>query len=210
MHRITAGLLRNFVTSYELNEMSEAEQFERLVNHCVITPEVVEGYDLSDVTTGPSDDGIDGCCVLVDQEVVVSREDCEALLADGRRHHSVKLVLTQSKTSDRIDLGDVLKFHAAIERFCHDFLDKPQDAVEENAKDVYSAAIDKAGSIRDGKVELILRFAYTGKYLDPAEIEKAKTELVSSILEQGFFLPSTTKCLTAKGLDGHSAKQPPR
>lgn len=180
--------------------MSESDQFERLVNHCVIAPEVVEGYDLADVTTGTGDDGIDGCCVLIDQEVVVSREDCESVLGDGRRHHNVKLVLTQAKTAENIDLGDVLKFHAAVDRFCHDFSDKPSDSVQANTKDVFAAAIDKAGAIRDGKVELILRYAYTGRYLGPLEIEKARDELVASVLDQGYFISVDYLVLDREGI----------
>jgi hypothetical protein len=187
MHRITAGLLRDFVASYELNEMSESDQFERLVNHCVITPESVEGYDLADVTSGSGDDGLDGCCVLIDEEVVVSREDCENILGDGRRHHHVKLILTQAKTSEVMDLGDLLKFHAAVDRFCHDFENLPPDAIEANTKEVFSAAVDKAGSIRNGKLELILRYAYTGRYLEPIEIEKAKNELIKKVADEGYF-----------------------
>lgn len=187
MHRITAGLLRDFVASYELNEMSESDQFERLVNHCVITPEAVEGYDLADVTSGSGDDGLDGCCILIDEEVVVSREDCDALLGDGRRHHNVKLVLTQAKTSEVMDLGDLLKFHAAVDRFCHDFENVPVDAIEANAKDIFSAAVDKAGSIRNGKLELILRYAYTGRYQNPKEIERARSELVNKVGDEGYF-----------------------
>ena len=102
MHRIVAALLRDFVESYELHEMGEADQFERLVNHCVITPEVVESYDLADITTTSGDDGLDGCALLIDQEVSLSIEDAEEILGDGRRNHDVKLILTQAKTSEHI------------------------------------------------------------------------------------------------------------
>ena len=187
MHRIMAGILRDFVASYELAEMSESEQFERLVNHCVITPEVVEGYDLSDVSTGSGDDGIDGCCVLIDEEVVVSKEDCESILGDGRRNHSVKLILTQAKTSESIDLGEVLKFHEAVARFCHDFENTPEDAIEKNTKEVYVAAVDKAGGIRDGKPELIIRYAYTGRYLTPKELDRAKKRVDGKDQRGGIF-----------------------
>ncbi|MGR6074510.1 MULTISPECIES: AIPR family protein [Achromobacter] len=200
MHRITAGLLKDFVASYELGGMDEAEQFERLVNHCVITPEVVEAYDLSDVTTGSGDDGIDGCCVLIDEEVVVSKEDATHALADGRRNHSVKLVLTQAKSSESVDLGEILKFHEAILRFCHDFEDEPEDAIEKNAKEIYSTAVDKAGSVRGGKLEIVLRYAYTGRYLAPKEIEKAIKDLVKKLKEGGYFSVVDYLVLDREGL----------
>ncbi|MCS0592223.1 AIPR family protein [Massilia norwichensis] len=200
MHRITAGLLRDFVASYQLQEMSESEQFERLVNHCVITPEAVEGYDLADVTSGSGDDGLDGCCVLIDEEVVVSPEDCEALLSDGRRHHNVKLILTQAKTSEAMDLGELLKFQAAVDRFCHDFDNMPSDSIETNAKRIYSSAVDKAGSIRNGKLSLILRYAYTGRYLKPKEIEQAKSELLAKLNDEGYFSEIDYVVLDREGL----------
>lgn len=203
MHRIVAALLRDFVESYELNEMDEADQFERLVNHCVITPEVVESYDLADITTTSSDDGLDGSALLIDQEVALSIEDAEEILGDGRRNHDVKLILTQAKTSENLDLGEILKFHAAVERFCHDFQDTPNDSIEANTKQVYGAAIDRAGAIRDGKLSLLIRFAYTGRYIAPEEIEKAKTELICRIEEEGYFSEIDYVILDREGL-GHA------
>ncbi|MHB8137991.1 MAG: AIPR family protein [Smithellaceae bacterium] len=200
MHRITAGLLRDFVSSFELNEMNEHEQFERLVNHCIITPEVVEGYDLADVTSSDTDDGIDGCAVIVDEEVIVSKEDCETILSDGRRNHSVKLVLLQAKSSEQIELGELLKYHSAIERFCQDFNSIPADPIEANTKEIYAAAIDKAGCIKDGKPELLLRYVYTGRYLKPSEIERAKNELLSKLHEGGYFSQIDYEILDREGV----------
>jgi len=200
MHRITASLLRDFVASFEIGEMNESEQLERLINHCVITSEVVEGYDLADVTTTSSDDGIDGCAVIIDEEVIVSKDDCETTLSDGRRNHRVKLILTQTKSSENIDLGELLKFHAAVERFCLDFDVIHDDSIEANTKEVYSAVIDKAGCIKDGKPELLLSYAYTGRYLAPDEIERAKCELVDKLTDSGYFLHVDYQVLDRDGI----------
>lgn len=193
MHRIVAALLRDFVSSYHIEEMDESEQFERLINYCVVAPEVVESFDLSDITTGSDDDGIDGVCVLIDQEVILSVEDADELLSDGRRNHDVKLVVTQSKTSESMDLGELLKFHAAIKRFCHDFQYNPTDPIEQNSKEIYSKAIDKAGSLKDGKLSLIIRYAYTGRFLSPKQIIKAIDELKEDIFNEGYFLISAMR-----------------
>lgn len=200
MHRIVAALLRDFVSSYQLEEMIEADQFERLVNHCVVTPDVVESYDLSDITTTSEDSGLDGACILIDQEVMISREDAEEVLSDGRRNHEVKLILTQAKTSEKLDLGELLKFHAAVERFCHDFNDVPKDSIEKNAKDVYGASVDKAGSIRGGKLNLIIRYAYTGRYIKPEPIEKAKKQLINGLAAEGYFSDIDYEILDREGI----------
>lgn len=200
MHRIVAALLRDFVASYQLEEMSEADQFERLVNHCVVTPDVVESYDLSDITTTSEDSGLDGACVLVDQEVMVSREDAEEALSDGRRNHDVKLILTQAKTSENLDLGELLKFHAAVEKFCHDFDNVPKDNIEKNVKDIYNACVDRAGSIRDGKLSLIIRFAYSGRYTHPDPFEGAKNQLIGKLKSEGYFSEIDYEILDREGV----------
>ncbi len=202
MHRIVAALLRDFVSSYHIEEMDESEQFERLINYCVVAPEVVESFDLSDITTGSDDDGIDGVCVLIDQEVILSVEDADELLSDGRRNHDVKLVVTQSKTSESMDLGELLKFHAAIKRFCHDFQYNPTDPIEQNSKEIYSKAIDKAGSLKDGKLSLIIRYAYTGRFLSPKQIIKAIDELKEDIFNEGYFSDISYEVLDRDGLAG--------
>lgn len=202
MHRIVAALLRDFVSSYHIEEMDESEQFERLINYCVVAPEVVESFDLSDITTGSDDDGIDGVCVLIDQEVILSVEDADELLSDGRRNHDVKLVVTQSKTSESMDLGELLKFHAAIKRFCHDFQCDPTDPIEQNSKEIYSKAVDKAGSLKDGKLSLIIRYAYTGRFLSPKQITKAIDELKKEIFNEGYFSDISYEVLDRDGLAG--------
>lgn len=202
MHRIVAALLRDFVSSYHIEEMDESEQFERLINYCVVAPEVVESFDLSDITTGSDDDGIDGVCVLIDQEVILSVEDADELLSDGRRNHDVKLVVTQSKTSESMDLGELLKFHAAIKRFCHDFQCDPTDPIEQNSKQIYSKAVDKAGSLKDGKLSLIIRYAYTGRFLSPKQITKAIDELKKEIFNEGYFSDISYEVLDRDGLAG--------
>lgn len=187
MHRVIAGQMRSFSESYLLQELPESDQFEMMINHCSITPELVEEYDLSDVTTGSGDDGIDGCALIIDEEVVLSPEDGEAQLSDGRRQHNAKLVLTQAKTGETIDLGNMLKFHAAVERFCLDFNDEPCDEIERTTKETFAKTLDHAGALRNGKPELKLRYAYTGRYLRPAEAEKAIEQLVRRIDEAGYF-----------------------
>lgn len=200
MHRIVAALLRDFVSSYQLEEMGEADQFERLINYCVVTPEVVESYDLADITTSSGDDGIDGVCMLIDQEVILSKEDAEEVLNDGRRNHDVKLILTQAKTSEDMDLGELLKFNSAVERFCHNFADTPVDSIEANVKEIYESAIDRAGSIRDGKLSLVLRYAYTGRYTSPDQIEKTRIELTQKISEEGYFSDIDYEIIDREGI----------
>jgi hypothetical protein len=200
MHRITASILYDFSAENGLEGMAVEKQFERMANYVIITPRVVEGYDLADVTTTDGDDGIDGCAVIVDEEVIVSPEDCDALLSDGRRNHTARLILTQAKTSEAIDLGDVLKFQDAVRRFCHDFDHHHGDPIIDNTKRVYAKLIDRAGSIRDGKPELVLRYIYTGRYQNPAEIERARDGLLACLSDEGYFADVDYLILDRDGL----------
>ncbi len=62
------------------------------------------------------------------------------------------------------------------------------------------AAVDKAGSIRDGKLGLVIRFSYTGRYLAPEEVELAKTELIARLVDEGYFSSVDYEILDREGI----------
>lgn len=100
MHRIVKAHLESFVKSFSLEADEESAQFEKFSTYCVISNRFGGTFDLDDVTTGPSDEGVDGVAVIIDETVTASVEDAQAIFSGARRNHDVDVLFVQAKRSE--------------------------------------------------------------------------------------------------------------
>lgn len=117
MHRVLQSHLESFANDYGIESESTSTKFEKFCNLLFIQPKVSSRVDLDDVTTGEDDDGIDGVAVIINEDIVIGKEDAEVIFSSDRRNNDVEIVFIQAKTSETYDLGDFLKFKEAILRF---------------------------------------------------------------------------------------------
>jgi hypothetical protein len=187
MHRIVKAHLDSFVRSWSLDAEDEASQFEKFANHAVISARFSGSYEIDDVTTGPSDDGIDGVAVVIDEEVSVSLEDTERVFATGKRNHDVDVIFVQAKRSENFDLGDFLKFKESILRFVMRTPYICLDDTQQNARQIFDVVLREVPKVRNGKPSLSARFVTTGVYRQPAALETALSDFVVQLQEIGLF-----------------------
>jgi hypothetical protein len=171
MHRIVKSHLDNFSTSFGLSDFDESQQFEMFVNYSVLMPKVSTTFELNDVTTGDTDDGMDGVAILIDEELIVSDED----------------VFTQSKRSDSFDLGDFLKFKASILNFINSDSYDVADEVQVNANSIFDVCLKNVPKIRGGKPSITIRYVTTGVYQNPEALELAKSKFEKELKSVGYF-----------------------
>jgi len=187
MHRIIKAHLASFVKSRGLDAEDEADQFEKFVNHAVISARFISSYELDDVTTGKQEDGIDGLAIVIDEEVSVSLEDAERSFATPRRNHDVDAVFIQSKRSENFDLGDFLKFKESVLRFVSETPYTCLDETLQNSRQIFDVVLREVPKIRNGKPSLTARFVTTGVYQEPIALEKARRLFIAQLNELGLF-----------------------
>lgn len=187
MHRIIAAHLASFVNSFGLNTESESSQFEKFTNYSIVSSRLGATYDLDDITTGDSDDGMDGVAIIIDEEIIISKEDTESIFISERRNHDVEVLFIQAKTSESFDLGDFLKFKESILRFINSDSYDVLDEVQLTAREVFDTAMANVPKIRNGKPSFIARYVTTGVYRTPEAIESAKIDFERQLNELGLF-----------------------
>lgn len=117
MDRITKSFLEEFSKINELDKMDEFKQFEYFANYCVVTKENgSSSFDLDDLSTGTSTQGIDGIAVIVNNKLVNQVEEIDDLI-DLNKVLNVRFILIQSKTSGSFSNEDILNFFAWTEVF---------------------------------------------------------------------------------------------
>ena len=187
MHRIIKSHLENFSNSFGISDLEEAEQFEYFVNYSILTPKISTTFELGDVTTSDSDDGIDGVAVIVDEDLVISDDDAKTIFKSDRKNHDVELVFIQAKRSESFDLGDFLKFKESIIKFVDSEEYEPNDEVQANANAAYTVCLKNVPKIRGGKPSISVRYATTGVYQEPEALEKARKAFEKELKSIGYF-----------------------
>lgn len=187
MHRIVKAHLESFVKSHGLEAEKESTQFEKFSTHCVISSRFSASYDIEDVSTSTDDDGIDGIAIVIDEEIVVSKEDAEAFFSTNKRNHDVDVVFVQAKRSESFDLGDFLKFKESILRFITQSPYTAEDEALQDARQVFDCVLKEVPKVRNGKPSLTARFVTTGVYRNPPALETAANDFQGQLEELGLF-----------------------
>jgi hypothetical protein len=109
MHPVLQSHLQSFASDYGVENDEQSAQFEKFCSLALMQSRVGSRIDIDDVTTEADDDGIDGVVVIVNEAVVLGREDAEVAFAPDRKNNDVEVVSVQAKTSEKYDLGDFLE-----------------------------------------------------------------------------------------------------
>lgn len=107
MDKITESMVEAFKTSTGITFSNKSLEFEYFVNDCVIYNEYgAADFDLDDITTGDSTQGIDGIAIIVNKKLVNSTDEIDTLI-NYNQEIAVKFVLIQTKTSTHFENGEI-------------------------------------------------------------------------------------------------------
>lgn len=187
MHRIVASHLASFVEEHGLQADTESVHFEKFVNFAILSQKISSSFEIDQVTTGNDDDGTDGIALIVNEELILSDKDTEAVFQAERRNNDVEVVFIQAKTSESFELGEFLKFKESVLRF---FTQIPYTAANETQRDTRAAfdiAINNVPKIRHGKPSVSAAYVTTGVYGAPDALETARRDMKSQLDSLGYF-----------------------
>lgn len=196
MHKIIQSYLREFVTEAALDDLQESEQFERFVNHCVVTQSFPDNFDVDSVTTSDEDFGIDGVAVVLGDELVTTAEDARSLLlaAKPRRSLAAQYIFVQAKRSDNFDSGEMLKLGSGVAALFGDAPDVRDDVLAEFLE-IHNLVVENLSKIENGRPNCALFYVTTG-------IWNAKSGLAEKVLDP------TQEQLMRLGLFHHVSFEP--
>lgn len=107
MDRITQSMLEAFQNDFSLSFNDSALLFEYFSNYCVVNNVYgINDFDLDEITTGKSTQGIDGIAIIINQKIINNTEDIDLLISLNQTI-SVKFVLIQTKTSVSFDNTEI-------------------------------------------------------------------------------------------------------
>lgn len=180
------GCLQNFRDQYALRALSEATLFELMINMCVICRLTTSQFDFFEINVGGDGEvGIDGIAILINDIVITDIEDAKEILSKSKAIE-VKYIFIQSKTSDKIELGDVLKFLTAVKLFFSE-----RNGFDRSEKINYYKTISDMILLNASKInknpECEMYYVYTGNLDSDSNINAARDETINSLKATNYF-----------------------
>jgi hypothetical protein len=200
MHdEILKSHIRDYSEQNGLEGISEAEQFERFVNYCIISKQYPREFDFEDLSVGGGgDSAVDGVAIIVNGNIVQAAEEIDYFLKNNGSL-DVSFSFIQSKTSAKFNGAQILNFLAGIRNF---FSEKSSIPENEDIKSLRSVKqnIYKNSISLENAPNLDLFFVTTGKWEDPEHIVGLIESELKVIKDRGLFKNVNFQCVDAERL----------
>lgn len=188
---IIKGIVEEFCDDFGIS-LARDKAFESLINYLTVSriqPESVETFEqISSIDVDPGGTfGIDGIAIFSNDNLIFSEDDVSATKS---KSNSVHFVFTQSKTSPKIDVGEISKFARSVQAFFKD-----QTEITYTGNMLLKHQIknkmferDFSRNMSKDSPECTLYYAYTGKYSEDPTVEEVIRQEVVNITRETPFL----------------------
>lgn len=176
MDKITENLLKSYVEASELQNLNEAQQFERFATYIVLSKLYGDVSSANDFCVGDGIQGIDSFAVIIDGVLVSDLSHLEDILS-GRNTFQVEFMFLQSKISDKFKLNDLSVFADTIISL---LVDQDNNICPEFIN-MYNLLLEKSDCFIENPI-VRLYYVTLGKWVSPTAIEKKIERTKSTLL----------------------------
>lgn len=187
MHKIVSSHLKKFVIDQSLSGLDQSKQFEQFSNFSIVYKFYPTRFDITAITSEDDDCGIDGIAFIIDGELVTTPDEATTIFNRPKKSVIVDIVFVQSKSSEKFDRGDILKFSDGVLDFLKDSPNLPQGEFIQKSKEIFDKIIDNVSKIDSGRPNCHLFYVTTGIYSSEREIEATFKNIKESVEASGYF-----------------------
>jgi len=189
MPPIIASFIREFAEKNDLSELPVSKQFEHLLGQLLFRESIHGRFRTADVITGKGETGIDGACVVLDRNLILTEEDVRQYLSKRASSSAVvELVFFQGKTSQQFLREEILGFGDAIlELLREDESVTPQDSYLNEIARIYRTLLQYAAKLDLTRASCRAYFCCLGEWKNASHPAAALQKLQERIQELNFF-----------------------
>lgn len=183
MNPVIGAQLKKYAEGASLTTYSESDQFEVYSIFSILCGHLGESSDPLDAHLIGSEFGLDGVAILLQGEIVQSKNDVIEKL-EFISNPEVEFVFFQSKTGNSFDYGNISKFYDSIEAFFDGNMRSESQALAE-LTDAMEAIYAHAVARKNPSIRAF--YATTGNYDAPQRIEKLRSNFYNNLLDKNIF-----------------------
>jgi hypothetical protein len=191
-NKILQGYLNAFTTDFGIdNKIQESILFEHFSNYCILSkihPEAFynDSFKIEDLNIGGGNDtGIDGVAVVVNDHIVWSIEEIDALTNDLQKLEA-RFIFIQSKTSPKFDSSEIGTFIFGVKDFFKEKASLKTNEDLENLRKlkeyIYSKSI-----LMDERPKCELYYITTGSWQEETNVKGRADSDLADLTQKGIF-----------------------
>ncbi|MBU5353939.1 AIPR family protein [Paenibacillus barcinonensis] len=183
MDLITQKFFRSFLTEMNIKGEENERSFEKFVNHSILSPKNIAGFDLTSISTGDGGDcAIDGLAIVLNNIYVANYGQLEDLLRTGM-DIKVEFYFIQAKTSEKFEGKEMLQFGSGvIDIFNNGNIRKVRNSKIQEKCRMIELLMDNYDYFEDAP-KCYLYYVTTGVWVNDmnllADIQKIKNDIVN-------------------------------
>lgn len=184
MNPMISSITREFALANNFNELDVPTQFEHLVNYLVVHENYNGSFDVSSISTGEQELGIDGIATLVTGQLIQDPEEVDDMIsASNKSYLDVQFIFSQAKTGARFDSGEISKMFSALLDFFSEGRLRQGEMIQTTI-DIKNRLYAHPGRFRPNVPSLKIYYATTGEWvgdLNLLEIVKQGTRSLNGL-----------------------------
>lgn len=152
MDRITKNLLKDFLTSQEMDVSEESRDFELFCNYTILSNEYNKTFDVKTISTGSGlDTGIDGLAIIVNGHLIEDIDEIDNLL-ESNGFLEVTYIFIQAKTSSSFDTKEMHSFYFGVSDFFSETPKLPRNQDISRLSEISDYIFDNASEFKQNPV----------------------------------------------------------
>lgn len=194
---IILGILKRFKSSSGFSDDDES-LFEKYVNSLILKTNQKEAYSVTGnafsqmCVGGDGDTGIDGLLILVNDSIVCSLDDIDAIIKK-QNQIEIRYIFIQSKFKENLNCGDLNSFGNGVVDFLSEKQKLPENEQLKFWLDIKNYLVSEEIVQRWGSEypTVSVYVAYTGKWIGDANLEAARKMILDRIKGTGLYADAT-------------------
>lgn len=178
---LTKSSLNEFKSKFNFQKnIHENELFEHFINYLILERKLDERIDadlLESINIGKNGTiGIDGFCILINKQPILSKDELRELIEDGGELFA-EVFFIQSKTSPRFDSKEILNFGDAIEDFVSETQVLDWTVEARNKIEIFNELIEKSSKLSQPP-SCHIYYATLGENKEDRNVEGRKKKVI--------------------------------
>lgn len=186
---ILNSYLQDFSEKFNFSEIEQDKLFEHFVNYNMVSklyPNEIDDIESLSVGDG-GDTGIDGLAIIVNGNIVTSKEEVADLIQINKGIE-VQFVFIQAKNSPKFESSQVATFTYGVKHFFRDKATIAENERVEQLRVVKDFIYEKASSFNRGKLpEIRMYYVSTGEWKSPEDIINRNIDELSELHNKNIF-----------------------
>lgn len=186
MDKITENLIEDYTKNSEIAETKIDKKFELFSCYSTVSKDYGESFDIEDVWLDDESTGIDGLAIIVNGQLINSKEEVDDLVNSNNYLEAV-FIFIQAKTSSNFDSKEVGNFIFAVSDFFEVKPTIPKGARLEEKSNIVNYIYSKSSSMTRGSPACKLYYVTTGIWTNDAVLSGRISTGQKDLIDKNIF-----------------------